>query len=58
MSPLGPGLLKQLDLLSGTILVCVVLAKLGLQFVSPVRSIVNPMTSFHRPDPEAGAWLA
>jgi GDSL-like Lipase/Acylhydrolase family len=56
MSPLGPALWKRIALLSGTLVVCMVLAEIGLRVVSPVRTFVNPMTSFHRPDPEVG-WL-
>lgn len=47
---------KKLALLWSTLVVCMVLAEVGLRLVSPIRSFVNPMTSFHRPDPLVG-WL-
>lgn len=47
---------KRVALLLATILSCLGLAEVGLRLMSPVRAFVNPMTSFHRPDPVLG-WL-
>jgi len=51
-----PFLWKRVALLAVTLSLCMTLAEVGLRVVSPVRSFVNPMTSFHRPDPLVG-WL-
>jgi len=47
---------KKLVLLSSTLFICMVLTEVGLRVVSPIRSFVNLMTSFHRTDPLLG-WL-
>ena len=47
---------RRVTLLLASLVVCSFFAEITLRVVSPVRSFVNPMKSFHRADPEIG-WL-
>lgn len=46
--------LQNLALSAVTTLLCVLVVELALRLISPVQTFVNPLSSFHRFDPELG----